>query len=82
MSPQPSRTTWPDWTPRPPVCPECEQRVTLKQSHRQQWSEFTQTGRIVHAACDPFRVRVVVELGSMREATASAVAGVKGKHGC
>jgi hypothetical protein len=53
----PSRTEWADWCPRPVICSECGQRVTLKEAHRGSSSEQ----KVWHVACHPFRVRVVVE---------------------
>ncbi len=61
---QPSRTSWPDYAPRPVMCSECGRRVTLKQAHRSLWDEQTRVGSVRHRECERFRVRVVVELAN------------------
>lgn len=58
---QASRTEWPDYAVRPVMCSECGTRVILKSNWRCSYNVRARNGRIWHTACDPFRVRVVVE---------------------
>ncbi len=42
---------WATWVSKPVLCALCGQKVLLRQSHRQEWDELTQTGRVVHVRC-------------------------------
>lgn len=56
----PSRTEWPNWLARPPMCYYCGLRVTLKQYHRTFWDERIQEGRVWHTGCEPIKVALHV----------------------
>ena len=64
-SPKARESRWADYVDRPPTCAVCGLRVSLGVSSRQHWNADTQSGFVVHSACERVKVKIMVEATSV-----------------